>query len=152
MQTIIGIDPDSTAHGVAIYKDGKLTELKMMDLPAITKEFLGVEGNIFFSIENVMHNKFVYARNVQQSKSSQSSIAMKVGRCQQAQVELERMITHFGHDYMLTKPQPRNWANSKSKAQFERLTGWTGRSNADTRSAAYFGYLAVLSQGHTSKP
>ena len=27
------------------------------------------------------------------------------------------------------------------KKQFEKVTGWTGRSNEDTRSAAYFGWL-----------
>jgi len=29
----------------------------------------------------------------------------------------------------------------KDKKQFELVTKWTGRSNEDTRSAAYFGWL-----------
>ena len=51
------------------------------------------------------------------------------------------MLDKFHIQYVLNRPQRGNWANNK--AQFERVTGWTKRSNEDTRAAAYFGYLAV---------
>ena len=32
---------------------------------------------------------------------------------------------------------------AEHKSKFEKITGWTGRSNEDTRSAAFFGFLAA---------
>ena len=39
------------------------------------------------------------------------------------------------------------WKDKHGKIEFESVTGWTGRSNEDTRSAAYFGMLGVLDHG-----
>jgi hypothetical protein len=38
----------------------------------------------------------------------------------------------------------KKWKDAAGKKEFERVTGWKGRSNEDTRSAAYFGYLGVI--------
>lgn len=86
-----------------------------------------------------MANQFVYTRNEKASKAAQSKVAMHIGRCQQVQVELMRWLDHMGIAYRLHKPQRGNW--SKDKTTFERVTGWSGKSNEDTRSAAYFGFL-----------
>jgi len=143
MSIVIGVDPDSKKHGIAIYKDGKLDDLLMMSLPEIVDDLFQTEslGHALWAIEDVNTNKFVYGRNQHASKAAQSKIAMGVGKCQQAQTEIVRMLDHYGIDYKLIKPQRGNWA--KNKAQFEKVTGWTGRSNEDTRSAAYFGWLAL---------
>jgi hypothetical protein len=66
---------------------------------------------------------------------------MSIGRCQQAQLELMRWLDHHRLPYVLHKPQAGNW--SDKKALFEKITGWTGRSNEDSRAAAFFGYLEV---------
>ena len=140
---VIGIDPDSKKHGVAIYRNGKLTNLEMMD----NIEFIDVFRpdsellKVLVSIENVCANNFVYARNNKGGKSIVANIAMKIGRCQQAQTELMRWLDHYKVDYVLHKPQKGNWA--KNRKQFESVTGWKGQSNEDTRSAAYFGWLAI---------
>lgn len=140
----IGIDPDSERFGLAAYfgetlkvcATATITEIICDHLPQ-WQQFADVK----FSIEDVMANQFVYARNRHGSTANQSKIAMHIGRCQQAQVELMRWLDHYGIPYELHKPQKGNWADNK--AQFEKVTGWTGRSNADTRSAAYFGFLAI---------
>ena len=140
----IGIDPDSKAHGAAVYRDGVLSELGMMTLMDVMTSINSEENSttpLLFSIEDVMANQFVYARNQHSSKAAQSTIAMRTGRCQQAQVELMRLLDCLQIDYELHKPTKNNWANNKP--MFERATGWTKRSNEDTRSAAYFGYLAL---------
>lgn len=137
---VIGVDPDSKKHGIAIYKDGKLVELNEWGIVELIENSHTLRGNVLFSIEDVASQNFVYARNVN-SKAVQSNIAMKVGRCQQSQIEFQRMLDHLGFKYVLHKPQKGNWA--KNKANFERITGWTKRSNEDTRSAAYFGFLAI---------
>lgn len=140
---IVGVDPDSELHGVAVYENGKLIDLKMMetyDLATYIRDVGGVA-----SIENVMANQFVYRRNQKSSRAMQDKIALHIGRCQQAQLELVRLLIKFDCPHVLYKPMRGNW--SKNKAQFEKATGWTGRSNADTRSAAFFGFLALRDQG-----
>ena len=136
---VIGIDPDSDKHGVAIYRDGVLEDLARFN----TIELLNIiqYDSVLFSIEDVMANQFIYSRNQHSSKAAQSKIAMHIGRCQQAQVELMRWLDHTCNKYELHKPTKNNWA--KNKPMFKKATGWTKKSNEDTRSAAYFGYLAL---------
>lgn len=137
---VVGIDPDSDKHGVAIYIDNKLCELKMCSTIEMV-DFARLYPASLFSIEDVCANNFVYARNRHGSKNAQSAIAMRIGRCQQAQTELMRWLDSLGVAYKLHKPQKGNWA--ENRPQFEKVTGWDKQSNADTRAAAYFGYLAL---------
>lgn len=138
---IVGIDPDSERHGVAAYVNGHLAELSVMNLMEIFDRFRGASFPVVFSIENVMAQSFVYSRNNQHSKAAQAKVGVSIGRCQQAQVELMRMLDYIKAPYILHKPSRSNWSNDK--LGFEMATGWKGKSNADTRSAAYFGWLAV---------
>lgn len=142
---VVGIDPDSEAHGIAIYVDGVLQVCTRESTIDIVQSYLKVfelEGaKVLFSIEDVMSNQFIYTRNQKDSKAAQSKVAMHTGRCQQAQVELVRWLDHYKINYQLHRPQSGNWA--KNKAQFEKITGWTSRSNEDGRSAAFFGFLAL---------
>lgn len=144
MRTVIGIDPDAEKFGYARYCDGELSMLANLALPELVGKFLDARDlseSVLVSIENVMANQFVYFRNQKSSKAAESKVAMSIGRCQQAQVELMRWLDYYGIPYVLHKPQKGNWADQKEL--FERITGWTGKSNADTRAAAYFGYLAL---------
>jgi hypothetical protein len=144
-KTVIGVDPDAEKHGIAIYFDGRLAELMRFPLPillGIAQKAFEANNNTVVSIEDVMANQFVYARNQHSNKAAQSKIAMHIGRCQQAQVELMRWLDHYGIPYVLHKPQKGNWADKRDL--FERITGWTKQSNEDTRAAAYFGYLEAL--------
>jgi hypothetical protein len=146
MQIVYGVDPDSKAFGVAEYQDGVLSGLFMLDLFSVIDKALRVRAvekgiEVLFSIENVMANQFVYTRNQKASKAAQSKVAMSIGRCQQAQVELMRMLEHRGIPYVLHNPQEGNWADKREL--FQKITGWKGNSNPDTRSAAYFGFLAL---------
>jgi len=145
---VIGVDPDSDRHGVAFYEGGVLKDLQMMDTPVLIGYITRrqcimdqVRESILLSIENVKVNQFVYSRNKQSSKAAESKIAMYIGRNQQAQIELEKWLAHYDIPYVLHPPQKGNWA--KNKAQFEKVTGWQDKSNEDTRSAAFFGYLAI---------
>jgi hypothetical protein len=148
MRIVIGIDPDTEKHGVAVYTNGRLGDLQKFSLVEIfdhiiVKERTKVQDDseLIFSIEDVCANNFVYSRNMTKNNKVNMSIARNVGACQQAQTELMRMLEHFNIKYVLHKPQSGNWAKDKTK--FERVTGWDKKSNEDTRSAAYFGYLAA---------
>lgn len=138
--TIVGVDPSSgeKGHGVAIYNpSGKLIDLRMMTTPYLISEFANY--GCLFSVEHVSKNKFIYSRNEQSSKRAHGSVGVAVGMCQVAQIELCRWLDFYQIDYVLHAPQCGNWADKKE--YFQRITGWTGKSNKDTRSAAYFGYL-----------
>lgn len=146
MRIVIGVDPDSEAFGVAEYRDGVLESLLMLQLVAVIDKALFAKQlgcEVVFSIENVLANQFVYARNRQRKKSVESQIAMRIGRCQQAQVELQRMLDHYQIPYVLHSPQKGNWADKREL--FQKITGWKGNSNPDTRAAAFFGFLALKS-------
>jgi len=141
---VVGIDPDSDRHGYAVYDDGTLivcATATTVEIITIYLPLLIDVGEVIFSIEDVCANNFVYARNKHANKEAQSKIAMSIGRCQNAQKELMRWLDHYQIPYKLHKPQKGNWADNKEL--FERLTGWPGRSNLDSRAAAYFGYLGV---------
>lgn len=140
-EIVIGIDPDSDRHGAAWYLDGKLENLLLINNIELINMIHACDVPARLSIEDVMANQFVYARNRHGSTAAQSKIAMGIGRCQQAQVELMRWLDHYGIPYELHKPQKGNWADNRP--QFEKATGWRKQSNADTRSAAYFGFLAL---------
>lgn len=140
---VIGIDPDSEAYGFAGYLDGKLVRLEEIQLPQLVdllRDTIQID-EVLVSIEDVMINTFVYARNQKKSKRVQSKVGISIGRCQQSQVELTRMLDYYRIPYVLHKPQSGNWADKREL--FERVTGWGKQSNADTRSAAFFGYLAL---------
>lgn len=140
MDIVIGVDPDSTAHGIAIYKDGNLTELHTWALPEIIAYLRdSTADNITFSIEDVKANKGIFRSH--NKNRAMGEIGRRLGMVQQSQVELERILDFIGIPYKLFKPQRGNWA--KCKQQFEKVTKWQGRSNADTRSAAFMGWLAI---------
>jgi len=148
-RVVVGIDPDSEKHGVAVYSNGVIHGLYSLCLPELMvmlKNGIVCGDEVSLSIENVMANQFVYARNQHSNKAAQSKIAMRIGRCQQAQVELMRWLDNYGIPYVLHKPQKGNWADKREL--FERITGWNKQSNEDTRAAAYFGYLEASKHVH----
>jgi hypothetical protein len=147
MKYTIGIDPDSDRHGIAVYENGTLitcATATTIEIVTVYVPYFRALGELQFAIENVAANSFVYGRNSQSSKAAQAKVGVSIGRCQQAQIELVRWLELEAVPCTLIKPTAGNWANNK--AQFERVTGWTGRSNSDGRSAALFGWLALKTE------
>jgi hypothetical protein len=144
MTIIVGVDPDSVAHGVAIYRDKKLVELLNLALPEFTERFLNNDLDCLFCIEHVTANKAVYSQRYQKTLSAQGRVGRNVGACQQSQIELVRMIEFYKKPFILMNPRNGNWGKNKMmKERFERVTGWKKRSNSDQRSAAFFGFLCL---------
>jgi len=141
---VVGVDPDSVAFGIAIYRDGELKALESWTLIEIRTWIAAQDGEMIFSIENVLANNFLYSRNRGPNRAVNEKTMLSVGRCQQAQAELMRELDHQGIPYQLVKPTKSNWANDNRT--FQRITKWAGRSNSDTRSAAYFGFLLAGEQ------
>ena len=137
---VIGVDPDSKAHGLAVYEDGKLVKLQQETLVSMSTGGWFDGWADLWVIEDVKANKFIYARNTKKGALG-LSIAQDIGKVKQSQIELERFLDFKSQKVKLIKPQKGNWA--KNKKQFEQVTGWAKRSNEDTRSAAFFGYLGL---------
>lgn len=139
---VIGIDPDSKAHGVAIYKDKELTELKCMPLTEFVmtlESLLTMSTSIEVHIENVCGNNAVFAeRRGRANFNTIAKMSNGVGKCQQAQIELERWCEHYSVKVVRHKVS-KAW--KKEKQTFALMTKWGKQSNEDTRSAAYFGFL-----------
>jgi len=141
MDYIIGIDPSSSAHGVAIYHHGKLTGVFNWTLVEIMAfiERPDVAENCLFSVEDMKENTSVFRQKSTDKARNQGERGRRLGLCQQAQIELERVLKSRGIPVKLHKPQAGNWANSAK--MFQRMTSWPKSGNKDNRSAAYFGYL-----------
>jgi len=144
---ILGVDPDSKAHGVAIYVDGRLDRLECLTLYWFMDalEFYdNADNDIEIHIEDVCANNAVFMKP-KKSYSGKDLAEVKarsrtLGMCQQSQIELERFIHHRAIKVVKHKIS-KMW--KKERKQFEKVTGWIGQSNEDTRSAAYFGFLGL---------
>jgi len=136
---ILGIDPDSKAHGVAVYREGKLEQLKCLTLVDLMQLFRDLESkNPVIHIEDVCANNAAFGKKGVANFKASSNINRSVGKCQQAQIEVERMAAYYGIEVVKHKIS-KAW--KKDRNLFESATGWTLQSNEDTRSAAYFGFL-----------
>lgn len=146
---IFGCDPDSDQHGIAIYINGILDALLSMNSLEVFFYLDGlvncVKGKqeIEFHIEDVCANNSTFKKIGVKNAIANQAVTRGIGKCQQAQIELERVLKHFKIKVVKHKIS-KMW--KKDKAQFEKVTRWKSRSNEDTRSAAWFGYL-----GSTSK-
>jgi len=139
---VIGIDPDSKAHGVATYIDGVLHDLATLNnldiYNMVEHKYWG--SNVTFSIEDVNGVSAAFgARDSGRNIHVKLKMAQSIGMCKQAQIELERILEN-SYVKVVKHNISKMW--KKDKAQFEKVTGWKGRSNEDTRSAAYFGWLS----------
>lgn len=145
MKVVIGIDPDSEKHGFALYVDGKINNIKSMSLVEINK-FIMIEIADFDVVEVHMEDvcsvsASFMARDRNANINVKLKMAQHIGMCKQAQIELERLFDSYEIKVVKHKIS-KSWKDAKTgKAMFEKATGWKGRSNEDTRSAAYFGFL-----------
>ena len=143
---ILGVDPDSKAHGVAVYGDGRLQILESMTFLEVQYFIKGHHSSdIEVHIEDVCANNAVFmAPSKNPNKIAEAKARGRtLGMCQQSQIELERLF--FSKDIRVVKHKiSKKWKSAKTgRPKFERITGWKGQSNEDTRSAAYFGYLGL---------
>jgi hypothetical protein len=140
---IIGCDPDSKASGMAFYVNGKLIRLQGMSLIEIFNFFNEDKFNCKteLHIEDLNANRCSSFNHKKSMRDGvKAKISEKVGKCKQVQIEVERIAEHFDIKIVRHKVS-KMW--KEDKKQFELVTKWNGRSNEDTRSAAYFGFLGL---------
>ena len=148
LKIIIGCDPDVDGKGYAIYENGALKSLEafhLIDLfNFIDETSLSSKKPVELHIEDLCANKSsAFGHKSRQPKQVQNKISESVGRCKQIQLEVEKIAEHFDIKSVRHKVSSK-WKDAAGRKEFERVTGWRGQSNPDTRSAAYFGYLGTL--------
>ena len=146
---IYGVDPDSKASGIAVYLNGELKELQCMSLIQIFNHFM-IEtrhnecDSVELHIENLNGNKCrSFNHNKKMNAGVKYKVSESVGKCKQVQVEIERMAEHFGIKVVQHKVSSAWKTGETQKNQFKLATKWKGRSNEDSRSAAWFGFLGL---------
>jgi hypothetical protein len=140
---VIGIDPDSDKHGVAEYWDGELVNLWSLSLPYLVDFLSNIrpKDDLEVHIEDVTGVSAAFnARDKRGNIHIKLKMAQSIGMCKQSQIEIEKFCEEMNIKVVKHKIS-KAW--KKDKALFEKVTGWKGQSNEDTRSAAYFGYLGL---------
>jgi len=145
---IIGIDPDSDKHGVAIYQDGeliRLTSMQLLELKGFIDRYVKASelSRLEIHIEDVCANNAAFKKRGVKNPKAGTAINRSVGKCQQSQIELERLFDYYEIKVIKHKISKRWKDSGHGKAEFEKATGWNGRSNEDTRSAAWMGYQGL---------
>lgn len=153
INVIYGIDPDSDRHGVSVWRRsdyGKflLCELLNVNTIQLYKHLTTFEkqalsrSELEIHMENPLGVKGVFSQRTGHGKSVDLMIAQKTGMVKQAQRSLMQMADELGVKYVLHKNSG-CWKKGAQKTIFERVTGWHGRSNEETRSGAYMGWLGT---------
>lgn len=154
IKVIYGIDPDSSRHGIAVYRKNEcskwylceLLNLNSIQLYKHLNEFekLAVRaGELEIHMENpcgVSSSSFSHRRSDPPAVKYKKSEG--VGRVKQAQVSVEQVAAELKIPVVHHR-NSKCWKKGNDSKLFERITKWQGRSNEETRSAAFFGYLGT---------
>lgn len=138
----IGIDPDIEKPGVAIIKDGQYTAVSSLTMPDLFDLIAECKGEscVTFYVEDVNTDSATYYRHRPSAVSKQSvqnKISQHVGMCMGAAKTICHVIEHYGCNLVMVKPKARAHKTAKHEADyFQRITGWQGRTNQDSRDAA----------------
>lgn len=134
----IGIDPDLKASGVAVVAGGKLVSLhnkKFCELLGWLSQW--DKSAVLIKLENPEANKGLFAAHSNKNKAVSIRVATNVGQVMAVARLLNEVLLHAGYDVHLIRPLKGVAKWSKADAEyFNKVTGWTGRSNADQRDAA----------------
>lgn len=131
-QIIIGIDPDLEKSGVAIL--GQSLQLKNLTFPETVDLFRTFQDEIKKVVIEAgwLNRKSNFHGQYGQSKAKGEAIARNVGENHAAGKLLVEMAKSLGLAVVEVRP-----TRTKLKAEdFNRITGWQGRTNQEQRDAA----------------
>lgn len=129
---VIGIDP-GVNMGLAIYKDGLLTELLTIEPTGLADIFSCYAGDpLFIAFEDSRLQSHVWVPS--QSKGVAANIARKIGMVDAWCYMIERYCEQYNVAYMRISPKAKG--EKLTSAQFQAVTKWPGKSNQHERDAA----------------
>lgn len=139
MNYVVGIDPDASKPGFALTHGQKIIELRSMPQPELIEHIVSLAAthHLIVKIEDVEAAKTTFARRGV-SAAGMMKIAQNVGQVKQAARDIVEQLKSKGITPVMVKPLRGKvkMQAKKNGAYFNKLTGWTGRSNTDSRDAA----------------
>lgn len=149
---VVGIDPDLVKCGTAEAKAGLLVDIRSRTFPELLTwaGMLVAEGALFV-VEDVETDKTTYHR-AKTNARQHARIAQNVGQVKGVARVLVECLEAMGADVAQVSPlKGTTKRQAKTDAAFfNRLTGWSGRSNSDTRDAALLALYGVPKDKATS--
>lgn len=130
---VIGIDPDLVKSGVCILKNGKIISLESKTFTQLINLIKNCTSDTTIAIENVEKNKTTFPRNTNQAVMK--TIAQKVGMVKATARHIEEIVKDYTGKKAIKVPPGVGKATKKDAKLFNKLTGYTGRTNEDVRDA-----------------
>ncbi|WP_163370956.1 hypothetical protein [Endozoicomonas acroporae] len=141
MTLVVGIDPDMDKNGVALVSDGQITELHGMSFFQL-QSFIDAYPDAVYVVEDVEANLPVFNRQLTVRKNLK--VAQDVGRVKGVARLIADYLAAKDCRFIKVKPLTGRFKVAKKKADvFNRMTGWTGSSNADKRDAALLALYGI---------
>lgn len=138
----IGIDPDTDKSGVATMENGKYVTLECLTLSELIDLFQkhSKDKNTVFVVEDVLAHKPTFRRG-DHSQAVRNNISQKVGMVKASCKMIVSMLEQYQCNYEMCRPLKGFAKKAKTNAEFfNRITGWTGKTNSDKRDAAMLIY------------
>lgn len=129
----IGIDPDTKKNGVAFwYKDSQKLELENLTFFELFEAIKNLKRN--FIIKVIVDAGWLNKSNFHVTginKNINGKIGERVGANHETGKKIVEMCEYLGVEFELNKPTK----SKVNKDTFEKLTGYKGRTNQETRDA-----------------
>ena len=141
MKTIIGIDPDIVKSGLAVVRDNEILHLESLSfvdlVNAVSQVPYGKDG-LVIKIENPEAIKPLFGAKTKNKRAIREKICQDVGKCKATARLICEVLESKGYIVQKIKPLtgPTKKQAKASADYFNKITGWTGRSNEDKRDAA----------------
>lgn len=133
---VVGIDPDLRKSGVCVLKDGEIIELKsksIVEVMQMISERPVFYSDCKFAIEDVNSLKPVFNRSTVQGVKLK--IAQNVGQVKAvASIIVELIEAYTGEKVTMIPPGTGKQVKNNAEL-FNKLTGFEGKTNEDTRDA-----------------
>lgn len=130
MKQVVGIDP-GVSTGWATYIDGKLMGLQTIKPIDIYAQIVTSEAELFvFEDSRLQSAVWVPSKN----KAVANNIARKIGQVDALCSLIEETCNRY--DIKFIRVSPKAKGGKMNAEDFNKLTGWTARSNQHERDAA----------------
>lgn len=146
---VVSVDPDAQRSGVAVWEGGVLVKLEMWSFVEMMEALQEASqqnqagGRVVFVLEDVEAIKPTFRRG-KTNQAAMQKIAQNVGQVKQTARFIKELADHLGVPMVMVKPLGGVAKSAKTNpAIFKQMTGWAGRSNADTRDAAMLGLYHI---------
>lgn len=150
---IIGIDPDLSASGVAVITPAKaIVEMKRVRFSELVEymrlQAAKVEGRILIKMEDPNTLKPTFPRAIPRAMNKQAvnnRISQNVGQVKAVATLILEVLIAAGFNVVPCRPLVGGHKArcKKDATYFNKLTGWTARSNEDCRDAALIALYGV---------